>query len=390
MDPIANAAQLTPERLEATRAASAELVRATPVLTTRSLSERCGGTIALKAENLQRTGSFKLRGALSKVRALAGKAEGVVAGSAGNHAQALAYAARSSGLRCEVFVPDDAPLSKVAAIRSFGAQVERGGPAVGDCLASARDAAGNRGLTFVSPYDDWDVIAGQAGVGLELAADLPDLARVVVPVGGGGLASGVALALPGVEIVGVRAANPLQTIADGIAVKGHGEITGPLLDEHLSGLVTVGEEHIAEAMVFLLERSKLLVEGAGAVGVAALMAGAVEPAPTGTTVAILSGGNIDLALVAALAARQETAAGRRIRLFTRLRDRPGGLAKLLAEIAAQNANLIQIEHVRDGIDLAVRETGVELTLETDGADHAVAIVDHLADEGYSIRVVSTD
>ncbi len=313
-----------------------------------------------------------------------------MAGSAGNHAQSLAYAARSAGLRCEVFVPDDAPLAKVAAIRSFGARVERGGPAVGDCLASARDAAGDRGLTFVSPYDDWDVIAGQAGVGLELATDVPDLARVVVPVGGGGLASGVALALPGVEVIGVRAADPLQTIADGIAVKGHGQITGPLLDEHLSGLVTVAEEHIAEAMVFLLERSKLLVEGAGAVGVAALMAGAVEPAPTGTTVAILSGGNIDLALASALAARQETAAGRRVRLFTRLRDRPGGLAKLLAEIAAQNANLIQIEHVRDGIDLAVRETGVELTLETDGADHAVAIVDHLADEGYTVRVVSTD
>ena len=170
----------------------------------------------------------------------------------------------------------------------------------------------------------------------------------------------------------MRAADPLQTIADGIAVKGPGEITGPLLDERLAGLVTVDEEPIAEAMVFLLERSKLLVEGAGAVGVAALMAGVVEPAPTGTTVAILSGGNIDLALVAALATRQETAAGRRVRLFTRLRDQPGGLAGLLAAIAEQNANLIQIEHVRDGIDLAVRETGVELTLETDGADHAEA------------------
>jgi len=390
MDPIATAAELTRERLEAIRAESADLVRPTPVLTSRSLSERCGGTIAVKAENLQRTGSFKLRGALSKVRALPRDAAGVVAGSAGNHAQALAYAARSHGLGCEVYVPDDAPLAKVAAVRSFGATVHKGGQAVGDCLDAARAAVDEDGLTFVSPYDDWDVIAGQAGVGLELAEAVPDLARVIVPVGGGGLAGGVALALPGVEIIGVRAANPHQTIADGIAVKGRGLVTGPLLEERLAGLVSVEEAPIAEAMVFLLERSKLLVEGAGAVGVAALMAGVVEPATSGTTVAILSGGNIDLALMAALATRQETAAGRRVRLFTRLRDRPGGLAALLSAIASQNANLIQIEHVRDGIDLAVRETGVELTLETDSAEHATTLVTHLADQGYAVRVVSED
>ena len=388
--PDRTAAELTRERLEAIRAETAELVRPTPVLTSRSLSERCGGTIAVKAENLQRTGSFKLRGALSKVRALPGDAAGVVAGSAGNHAQALAYAARSHGLRCEVYVPDDAPLAKVAAVRSFGATVHKGGAELGDCLAGARAAADERGLTYVSPYDDWDVIAGQAGVGLELAETVPDLARVIVPVGGGGLAGGVALALPGVEVIGVRAADPHQTIADGIAVKGRGQITGPLLEERLAGLVSVEEAPIAEAMVFLLERSKLLVEGAGAVGVAALMAGVVEPAASGTTVAILSGGNIDLALMAALATRQETAAGRRVRLFTRLRDRPGGLAALLSAIAEQNANLIQLEHVRDGIDLAVRETGVELTLETQGADHAEALVNELADQGYAVRVVSED
>ncbi len=378
------------ERLEAIREANADLVRPTPVLTSRSLSERCGGTIAVKAENLQRTGSFKLRGALGKVRTLPGDAAGVVAGSAGNHGQALAYAARSRGLRCEIYVPDDAPLAKVAAVRSFGATVHRGGQAVGDCLEAARAAVDEDGLTFVSPYDDWDVIAGQAGVGLELAEAVPDLARVIVPVGGGGLAAGVALALPDVEVIGVRAANPDQTIADGIAVKGRGEITGPLLEERLADIVSVEEGPIAEAMVFLLERSKLLVEGAGAVGVAALMANVVVPAPVGATVAILSGGNIDLALLAALATRQETAAGRRVRLFTRLRDQPGGLAALLSAIAAQNANLIQIEHVRDGIDLAVRETGVELTLETQGADHAVALVDQLADQGYAVRVVSED
>lgn len=394
MDPIASADELTPERLEAIRAATAELVRPTPVLTSRSLSERCGGVIALKAENLQRTGSFKLRGALSKVRALTGRTDGVVAGSAGNHAQALAYAARAHDLPCEVYVPDDAPLGKVAAVRSFGATVHRTSGGVTDCVASARGAAEDGALTFVSPYDDYDVIAGQAGVGLELAEDVPDVTRVVVPVGGGGLAAGVALAIrrehPAVEVIGVRAAQRGHTIADGIAVKRPGRLTGPLLDEWLTGTVEVEEEPIAEAMVFLLERSKLLVEGAGAVGVAALMAGVVEPAPEGTTVAILSGGNIDLALLAALATRGETAAGRRVRLFTRVSDQPGGLAGLLSAIAEQNANLIQIEHVRDGIDLAVRETGVELTLETQGADHAQALVARLGDQGYTLRVVSED
>ena len=392
MEPIQAAAELTPERLEAVRRETADLVRATPVLTSRSLSERCGGVIAVKAENLQRTGSFKLRGALGKLATLKGRTAGVVAGSAGNHAQALAYAARAHGLRCEVYVPEAAPLAKVAAIRSFGATVHRGGAGVGDCLDSARGAADAGDLTFVSPYDDYDVIAGQAGVGLELAADVPDLARVVVPVGGGGLAGGIAAALrdarPEAEVIGVRAAAGEQTIADGIAVKRPGKISGPLLEKLVTGQVEVDEGPIAEAMVFLLERSKLLVEGAGAVGVAALIAGVVEPAPQGTTVAVLSGGNIDLALVAALATRQETAAGRRVRLFTRVSDKPGGLAELLGTIAGHKANLIQIEHVRDGIDLAVGETGVELTLETDGADHADALVSLLDGEGYSVRLVS--
>ena len=190
MDPIANADELTPERLAAIRAATADLVRATPVLTSRSLSERCGGVIAVKAENLQRTGSFKLRGALGKLATLEGRAAGVVAGSAGNHAQALAYAARAHRLPCEVYVPEDAPLAKVAAIRSFGATVHRGGAGVGDCLVSARGAADAGDLTFVSPYDDYDVIAGQAGVGLELAEDVPDLARVVVPSAAAGWPAG--------------------------------------------------------------------------------------------------------------------------------------------------------------------------------------------------------
>ncbi|MEA2468995.1 MAG: threonine dehydratase, partial [Thermoleophilaceae bacterium] len=215
--------------------------------------------MVLKAENLQRTGSFKLRGALNKVRAV-GDAHGVVAGSAGNHAQALAYAARSAGLPCSVFMPVDAAVSKVEAVRAFGATVEQRGSSVDECVSLAREEADARGLAFVHPFDDLDVICGQAGLGLELLEDVPDLARVVVPVGGGGLASGVAAAVraarPDVSLVGVRAeGGPGQTIADGIAIKHPGSVTAPLLAELLDEMVVVGEDDIAETMVLLVERS---------------------------------------------------------------------------------------------------------------------------------------
>ena len=277
--------ELRRERIEAAWRASSELVRHTPVLTAASLSERCGGTVRLKAENLQRTGSFKLRGALNKVRAVAGSADGVVAGSAGNHAQSLAYAARAHGLRCQVFMPVDAAVSKIEAVRAFGAEVHQEGESVVDCVELARGRARDAGLAFVHPYDDLDVIAGQAGLGLELLADVPDLARVVVPIGGGGLASGVAAAVkqerPEVEIVGVCVEAHDRTIADGIAIKRPGEVTGPLLDRLLTDVVTVPEDDIAETMVLLVERSKLVVEGAGATALAALLAAGSRPPPAG-------------------------------------------------------------------------------------------------------------
>jgi threonine dehydratase len=381
------APELSQDRLEGAWRASAELVRHTPVLTAASLSERCGGTIRLKAENLQRTGSFKLRGALNKVRAVGGEAAGVVAGSAGNHAQALAYAARASGLRCEVFMPVEAAVSKVEAVRAFGAEVHQQGSTVVDCVALARERADEAGLAFVHPYDDLDVIAGQAGLGLELLDDVPDLARVVVPIGGGGLASGVAVAIkqrrPEVSIVGVRAeAAGRQTIADGIAIKRPGELTQPIVDELLDGVVTVGEDDIAAAMVLLVERSKLVVEGAGAASLAAVLAGSVEVAAGGSTVVVLSGGNVDVGLLAAIATRHETRVGRRLRVYTRVSDLPGGLAGLLATLADAGANLIDVEHVRDGVDLSVRETGIELTLETRGRDHALRLLERLREEGY--------
>jgi threonine dehydratase len=386
------------ERMEAARRASADLVRHTPVLTAASVSERCGGTVRLKAENLQRTGSFKLRGALNKVRSIADSAPGVVAGSAGNHGQSLAYAARANGLPCEVFMPVDAAVSKVEAVRAFGADVRQEGASVDECVALARERAEQGGLAFVHPFDDLDVIAGQAGLGLELLDDVPDLARVVVPVGGGGLASGVAIAIkdqrPDVSIVGVQAAEcaPLvngdapalgaQTIADGIAVKRPGEITLPILRELLDDVVTVSEDDIAEAMVFLVERSKLVVEGAGAASLAALLSGAVTAAPDASTVAVLSGGNVDVGLLASISTRHETRVGRRLRVYTRVSDLPGGLAGLLAAVASAGANLIDVEHVRDGVDLNVRETGIELTMETRGREHAARLMARLREEGY--------
>ena len=331
--------ELALERLEAARQASAELVRHTPVLTAASMSRRCGGTVVLKAENLQRTGSFKLRGALNKARKAGPEVRESWRGSAGNHAQSLAYATRAHGLRCVVFMPEDAPVSKVEAVRAFGAEVQQRGRTVDECIGLAREHSEREAMGFVHPFDDLDVIAGQAGVGLELVEDVPDLARVVVPVGGGGLATGVAAAVrqqrPEVSIVGVRAAAaPGETIADGIAVKHAGEVTGPLLERLVDDVVTVPEDDIAEAMVLLVERSKLIVEGAGAVSLAALLNGAAAADSSGSTVAVLSGGNVDLTLLAALAQRHETRVGRRLRAYTRVSDLPGALADLLATVAA--------------------------------------------------------
>jgi threonine dehydratase len=370
------------ERLTDAHRLSASLARHTPVLTASSFSERCGGTVVLKAENLQRTGSFKLRGALNKLRSLPDGVAGVVAGSAGNHAQSLAYAARSFGLPCRVFMPVNAAVSKIAAVRAFGAEVVQQGSSVVECVDLARSSAAERGFEFVHPYDDLEIISGQAGVGLELLSDVPDLARVVVPVGGGGLAAGVCAAVrpSGVSVVGVRAG--ADTIADGIAIKHPGSVTKPLLDEWLDDMVEVGEDDIAETMVLLVERSKLVVEGAGAVALAALLSGAVPVASSGSTVAVLSGGNVDVGLLAAIARRHETRVGRRLRVYTRVRDLPGGLAGLVSCVAAAGGNLVDVEHVREGVSLDVRETGVELTVETRGAEHAAVLMEALRDAGY--------
>ena len=396
--------------VEAARPGALELARRTPMLSSRTISERAGGVVALKAENLQRTGSFKVRGVAAKLASLGeeGCRNGVVAASAGNHAQGLAAAAAARGVRCEVFVPADAPISKSEAARGQGAIVHVGGASLEECLAVARDRAREGGLALVHPFDDPDVVAGQGSLGLELLEDVPDLARVVVPVGGGGLCSGVAIAVksarPGVEVVGVQVAacapypeslrrgEPVPaasalTIADGIAVKRPGDLTLRLLDRWADDVVVVGEDETAEAMVVLMERAKLVVEGAGAVGVAALLGGQVRAAESGTTVAILSGGNVDAGLLASIARRHETEAGRRLVLFTRLPDRPGNLARLLDCVAHEGANIVDVSHVREGVDLHVRETAVELVIETRGKAHAEAVVAAMGEAGYDARIL---
>jgi threonine dehydratase len=401
---------VTARDVQAARAAVETVARRTPMLSTRTFSERAGGTVVLKAENLQRTGSFKVRGVAAKLASLGeeGCARGVVAASAGNHAQALAAGAAARGIPCEVFVPDDAPMAKVEAARGQGATVHIGGNSVDACLVAALERSATGGLAFVHPFDDPAIVAGQGSLGLELLEDVPDLAKVVVPVGGGGLCAGVALAVkdakPDVQIVGVQAAacapypesmergEPIEaasalTIADGIAIKRPGGITLPLLMELLDDMVVVGEDATAEAMALLLERCKLVVEGAGAVGIAALLGGQVKPAEEGVTVAVLSGGNVDAGLLAAIARRHETESGRRLVLLTRIPDRPGGLATLLAGVAATGANIVDVSHVREGIDLHVRETAVELVLETRGHDHAQSVIGSMREEGYQAQVL---
>jgi threonine dehydratase len=305
-------------------------------------------------------------------------------------------------------MPVSAPIAKVEGAAALGARVRLWGQSVDEAIEAARERAQDGGLGFVHPFDDPDVIAGQGTLGLELLEDVPDLARVVVPVGGGGLASGVAIAVksarPEVSVIGVqvetlasavaslRAGHPVTldsalTIADGIAVKRPGELTLALLREWVDDIVTVPEDDVAEAMVLLMEKAKLVVEGAGAVGVAALLGGQATAARQGTTVVVLSGGNVDAGLLASVARRNETEAGRRLALLTRVSDRPGSLARLLTLIGETGANLVEVVHVREGLDLHVRETGVQLVLETRGRDHATSVREALESAGYEAHDV---
>ena len=390
---------ITPDDVVRAAEAVAGAARETPVLPAKRLSRQMGGELWLKLENLQVTGSFKVRGAINRLSRISEEERqaGVLAASAGNHAQAVAWSARKIGARATLFMPAEAPLAKIAAVREYGGEVRLVDGSLEEAFKEARAEAKATGGTFVHAYDDPEVIAGQGTVGLELARQIPNISEVVVPIGGGGLISGIAIALreasPGVRVVGVQsdavapyagieASGVPSTICDGIAVKHPGAVTGPLVEELVDEIVTVSDDETAQAMVHLLERSKQVVEGAGAVGVAAVMQGRVKPADDGATVMVLSGGNVDAMLLVEAIRLGETAAGRRMILATKIPDRPGGLATLLALVAKLGANVIDVEHVRDGLDLHLRETAVQLVLQTRGPEHDEKIVDAVREAGY--------
>jgi threonine dehydratase len=377
--------------IEAARARLDGVARVTPVYGSETLSRLLGREVRLKAENLQRTGSFKVRGAYNRISTLSAeqRAAGVVAASAGNHGQAVAWAARVVGATARIFMPEDAPMAKVDATRQYGAEVILTGPALEESLDAACDYVAEHGATLVHPFEDEVVIAGQGTIGLEIGEQVDDVETVLIPIGGGGLSAGIALALRavkrGVRIVGVQAEGTLPggsgyTIADGIAVKRPGELTMTILDEVLDDKVAVNDEEISEAIVLLLERTKLVVEGAGAVGVAALISGKVGG--QGTTVSVLSGGNIDATLLISVMRHGLAVAGRYLVLRTRVPDRPGELAKLLTLLAQERVNVVEVEHQRETSGLPVGDTGVELTLVTRDSAHCEEIVSTLDRLGY--------
>ena len=364
----------------------------TPIYLSETFSRRCGREVRLKAENLQRTGSFKIRGAVNKLSTLTPdeRAAGVVAASAGNHGQAVAWAAREFGIPATIYVPQEAPMAKVEACRNYGATTVMTGAYFEDAMAAALEHVEESGCTFIHPYEDQLVIAGQGTIGLELAEQEPDLGTVLIPVGGGGLATGVATALravrPDVRLVGVEAGRDGYTIADGIAVKVPSEFTMPLLEELLDDLVAVTDDEISEAIVLLLERAKLVVEGAGAVGVAALLAG--KAGGSGTAIPILSGGNIDPTMLISVMRHGLTAAGRYLVVRTQLSDRPGELIKLLSLVAELRGNVISVEHHREGMEIPVSETEVELTLVTRDEEHCTRLLAAMAERGYTVERLS--
>jgi threonine dehydratase len=370
------------------------VARVTPVYPTETFSRLVGRPVYLKAENLQRTGSFKIRGAYVKLSSLEPeeRAAGVVAASAGNHGQAVAWAARELGAPARIFMPQDSPMAKFDATRNYGAEVELDGPAFEETLEAAMAYVEESGGTFVHPYEDTLIMAGQGTIGLELAEQVDELETVVIPIGGGGLASGISLALravrPGLRIVGVQAAGTRPggsgyTIADGIAVKEPGELTMGILGETLDDIVVVDDEEIAEAIVLLAERTKLVVEGAGAVSVAAILGGLVGG--SGPALALLSGGNIDASLMVQVMRRGLALSGRYLVLRTRVLDRPGELAKLLDLLAAERVSVVEVEHQREAAGVPVGHTGVELTLLTRDPEHCEQLLAQMRDWGYPVE-----
>jgi len=389
----------------AARASLDPVIRHTPLIESGALSALLGGPVYLKCENLQRGGSFKVRGAYLRIARLtpAERARGVVAASAGNHAQGVALAASALGAKATVVMPASAALPKVAATRSYGAEVILHGTSVEDALAMAGDLAAETGAVFIHPFDHPDVIAGQGTVGLEIAEQCADVRTIAVPVGGGGLAAGVAVAasevLPGTRLIGVQAeaiapvpasieaghpvsVTPAPTMADGIAVARPGELTIAILSALDARAVAVTEETLSRGLLLCLERAKQVVEPAGAAGVAAVLEHPALFEPP--VVIVLSGGNIDPLLLSKVLRHGLSAAGRFLAFRCRLPDRPGALATLLVELASLGANVLDVVHERVTADLRVDEATVSLHLETRGQEHADSVVSQLRKAGYTL------
>jgi threonine dehydratase len=370
-----------------------------------ALSDRIGGPVFLKCENLQRTGSFKARGAYVRISRLTAdeRSRGVVAASAGNHAQGVAFAAALLGVKATVVMPEGAPLPKIAATRSYGAEVVLHGTRVEDALARATELAGEQGAVFIHPFEHPDVVAGQGTVGLEIVAQCPGVRTIVVPVGGGGLAAGIATAArgsdPSIRVVGVQAeavapfpaslaaghpvpVDPAPTMADGIAVARPGHLALGILAGLDAQVVTVSEEAMSRALLFCLERAKQLVEPAGAAGVAALLDDSRSAEPP--VAVVLSGGNIDPLLLAKVLRYGLSAAGRYLTFRCRLPDRPGALATLLAELAGLGANVLDVVHARFTPHLRVDEVEVQLQVETRGPGHCDGVIGQLRKAGYTL------
>jgi threonine dehydratase len=393
------------EEIRAARKTLHGIVRCTPLKHCRVLEERCAVPVGLKCENLQRTGSFKIRGAYVRIQALsaAQRARGVVAASIGNHGQGVALAAALLGTTATVYMPVSAALPKLAATRSYGAQVHLVGDVIEESLAAARAFAQATGAVFIHPFDHPDVLAGQGTVGLEVLDQLPDVATVLVPTGGGGLVGGIAAAVkglkPDVRVIGVQAAaaavwpaslaagSPVRlrqrhTMADGIAVSEVGPVTFAHVSTLVDEVVTVGEEALSQALLLCLERAKMLVEPAGAAAVAALL----EPSRhfPGPLCAVLSGGNVDPLLLMHLIRHGLSAGGRFLALRVTVPDRPGELATLLARVSTSGANVVDVAHSRIAGSLAVGDVVVALSLETRGPEHCAELVTDLRAAGYRV------
>jgi threonine ammonia-lyase medium form len=381
------------------------IISPTPLEFSQALSDRVGGEVHLKCENLNRAGSFKIRGAYTRMARLSDeeKAQGVVAASAGNHAQGVALAAKLLGITSTVFMPLGAPIPKLMATRGYGARVEQLGTSIDECLVRARQFETETGAVLIHPFDHRDIVAGQGTCGLEILEQCPDVRTIVVSAGGGGLLAGICTVVkakrPDVRVIGVQAeraaAYPpslvaghpvplatMATMADGIAVGCPGEVPYAIIRELVDSIETVSEDTLSRAVLFLLERAKLLVEPAGAAAVARLL-DAGKGVHDGPVVAVLSGGNIDPLLLLRIIRHGLAVAGRYLQLRVRVPDRPGSLAALLADLAETDANVLDISHSRTGATLPVNEVEIAVQLEAKGTAHCQELLSALRDKGYS-------